>query len=1075
MSQWEERLVHFQYLQELLEDRRVLVVGIGNGRGVDLLAGIARQVLVVDPRPEMIDRCMQTYSWTNVEMVAGDPDGPISRDDAFDVVIVPELERWVTRGALLPEIRRVLSPDGLVVFCVRSGDRDDHGGMAYADLDEYLAQSFEHVRMLGAIPFQGHIVADFDPDDELDPQLDCSLVEEDEEPDSYLAICSNEPIPSPGYSVLQVPGPSLGGPLPLSDRTRSSVEAWADSDDGPMQSQAMLERLLQRESARVELLEERLEQSRVRFEEASARAMEASGKLEAEHHRAELSEQGRVEWQGAAAEHRKRAEAAERRCDALLIRAEQGAAELSSLHQRMAELQGLRQADQWHIDELTGRLRQTEGRIPAASQDEGHAGGVELQQASARIAELEQQLAAAGGGDAEARGAAAVEQLTAAQEQIQHLEQEGARQLEEKAELEKELMKSESRVEEHTRRATNAESKIVEMEVRLKRTTSEAATLSKWAEELRDELAESQGKSKVIPVTPEPEVAALRNDLREAAERITTLEGRCDRLMAEADQLKGQLADREHRLKEALRAAGADVQIEVQELRAQVKAIPQLRERASQAERDVVRVATELRDAEQALTELQQSRQDLADLRHRVKDVDAASEELEQLRAEEARRREVEAELGRLQEQLDAARIELARRQDEARGGLPKEAGWEEWEDEDEQTVEVEHFVSPDLDDPIEVDEDEEPEDRWDRDERARVVERQIEALLEGAALHREEMERLQAQAAEMNALVEELQRERRDAEQQLVTCQQRCSEDQQTQQQVRDENLRLGRDLARVQGELQRCQEELGAATSLGVGPALSAVETVETPEELQEDYEREVRARRRLQEDLEARLAELDEMRKEVRDKDRAFDRLRTEDTEQRAELRELRRQVRDLERKAAAYLDEASDRAARVEQLEGDLSVDVPSEGAGQLDEQLARALERQRQLELQIEADRRLRDESQQEIERRQAAVETLQDQLADAGKTTEGLQDELGRCRGGAASLEQRLERALEERDQQEEELRSGGQALATCKEQAGALEQQLAERKERIGELKRSVDQERRLVRALRRAADEGT
>lgn len=92
---------------------------------------------------------------------------------------------------------------------------------------------------------------------------------------------------------------------------------------------------------------------------------------------------------------KERAEGAERRADGLLARLDQDAAELSRLHQRLAEVQGLRQADQWRMDELTGRLRETEGRkfeakdrTPISDVDKA------LAVARARIEELERQLAA---------------------------------------------------------------------------------------------------------------------------------------------------------------------------------------------------------------------------------------------------------------------------------------------------------------------------------------------------------------------------------------------------------------------------------------------------------------------------------------------------------------------------------------------------------------------------------------------------------------------------------------------------------------------------------------------------------
>ncbi|MCC6750728.1 MAG: methyltransferase domain-containing protein [Deltaproteobacteria bacterium] len=939
-EQWVQRLVRYQYIESLLFDRRVLEIGCGSGRGADFLASRAAQVVGLDTSSVLLGRARGLYAHANVEFVVGEPDRLVLPDESFDVVLVPELERWITRGSLMPEIRRVLAREGVALFAVPSAESGYAHAMDYGDLVEFLSQAFANVRLLGEIPFAGTIVADYQPeDDELDPALDCTLVEEDEPPTHYLALCSDRPLRPLGYGLLQVPAlatdrrqfehlaeeldrtrqrlgqaeeaarraqaHALRPPLPAGMRTqaeevdagaraeleaevsrlreelaeaeRRGLEASTESrqeltavrrllrekedlaaqlggelesaraalaelrtqvrqrptaetavsgsraselgvltrDAVPGQLQALQkwaeswEGRLERERQRAEALESRLEQERNRSDAERTRAqtaaessLEARARAEAERARAEAAEHLVKEARALADQHRQRAEGAERRCDTLVGRIEQEAAELSRLHQRLAELQGMRQADQWRIDELTGRVKEAEARAGAGApprpfkqalteSDGAVATQVAVEaksKAEARVAGLERDLERARAEAASARKelAAAEERLLEAQGALTKLTEELDGQAPKIAELEKNLMRSESRVVEASRRATNSESKIVQMEVRLKRSEAEAATLSKWAEQLREELKEAQGKSTVRPATPEPEVQALRNDLAEARTRAAELEGRCDRLLAEVEQAGAALREKERELSEARRASDGTLLEEVRRLRTQATRVEELEAEVKRLQRDGrnARQAEErLRDAEQAMAELRETKRELVELRERVRDVDGASEELEQLRLDAERHKRDVKELERLARELQAARAEVTRlEQAAARGG-----------------------AAPVGRAPVEA----------EANELLRVRQHQLEALLEGAALHRDEAERLAARLAELNSLCDELKDEREELARQLEQCRRTSAAYQQQADGARRELTELGRELARTQGELKRYKGEPQPARS--------------------------------------------------------------------------------------------------------------------------------------------------------------------------------------------------------------------------------------------------------------------
>ncbi|MBW2734222.1 MAG: methyltransferase domain-containing protein [Deltaproteobacteria bacterium] len=218
-------MVIYQYLEPLLAGKRVLEVGCGTGQGAEHVAHFAQEVLGIDDVSLAIAHARHANGHPNLQYAVGEPDRLDVPAQTFDVVLLPELQRWVTRGGLVPELRRVLVPGGLMVLATPSADIDeDAHGMAYQDLTEYLGQVFGHVRLFGEIPFIGTIMADFAPDEELEPTFDCSLVEEDEPPHTYLALCSDKPVPAIGYTVVQVPAPQV--------EDAASAERLEDELDG---------------------------------------------------------------------------------------------------------------------------------------------------------------------------------------------------------------------------------------------------------------------------------------------------------------------------------------------------------------------------------------------------------------------------------------------------------------------------------------------------------------------------------------------------------------------------------------------------------------------------------------------------------------------------------------------------------------------------------------------------------------------------------------------------------------------------------------------------------------------------
>lgn len=323
------RLVSYQYFQAFITGRRVLELGRGDAVSTTWLIERAARVTTQD-------LCLELGSL------------PLE-DDLADVVLVPELGDWVGWSPLLTELTRVLAPEGVVLLSVPSGDLIPGEGLTFEELGSLLEAGFAEVRLLGQIPFRGFTVADFQPGEEqLEPALDCSLVDEDQPPHRYLALASAMPLEPQPYEVIQVPSGGAEG------ADRESPEA--------------LRARLDRERARAET--ERL--------------------------RAQAAERALGEAQASAQQRARRADTAERRGDSLMSRLEQGAAELVGLHQRLADVQAQAQADRWRVDELSGLAQQLQQQLDERGEpeeQEGRAAGQleelkrALQEAEARVAE----------------------------------------------------------------------------------------------------------------------------------------------------------------------------------------------------------------------------------------------------------------------------------------------------------------------------------------------------------------------------------------------------------------------------------------------------------------------------------------------------------------------------------------------------------------------------------------------------------------------------------------------------------------------------------------------------------------
>lgn len=115
---WFQRhLVAYRHVLPLVEGKRVLDLGCGEGYGVDLLATRAREAMGADLAPEAVFHARRTYVRPNLRFLYMDIYHLGLEDDSFDVVCsLQVIEHMHEPGGFMREAMRVLKPGGLCII-----------------------------------------------------------------------------------------------------------------------------------------------------------------------------------------------------------------------------------------------------------------------------------------------------------------------------------------------------------------------------------------------------------------------------------------------------------------------------------------------------------------------------------------------------------------------------------------------------------------------------------------------------------------------------------------------------------------------------------------------------------------------------------------------------------------------------------------------------------------------------------------------------------------------------------------------------------------------------------------------
>lgn len=119
---WKMVCCRYRVAGEFAAGKRVLEVGCGTGRGLKYLAGSAARMVGGDYSEENLQHARKQYG-SRMDLLLLDARGLPFADGTFDLIMSMEVLQYLPQlDAFLGESRRVLSAEGILVFCMPNPD-----------------------------------------------------------------------------------------------------------------------------------------------------------------------------------------------------------------------------------------------------------------------------------------------------------------------------------------------------------------------------------------------------------------------------------------------------------------------------------------------------------------------------------------------------------------------------------------------------------------------------------------------------------------------------------------------------------------------------------------------------------------------------------------------------------------------------------------------------------------------------------------------------------------------------------------------------------------------------------------
>lgn len=197
----------------------------------------------------------------------------------FDLAIVEDLGKVSTRLDLLSALRNALGSRGIAALVARTtpaaGGPAEPGTLDYTKLYDACATYFEHVKMVGKLPFTGTLLCELGLDAEPEVSVDTELAQLPA-PSTLVALVSQRPIEVDEYAIFAHPLAEAKAPL------QSPVDA-AELSRLTLQNQVLQAQLLEAKEARAQAsgLQRELESAIASTATARREALDLRNALEA--------------------------------------------------------------------------------------------------------------------------------------------------------------------------------------------------------------------------------------------------------------------------------------------------------------------------------------------------------------------------------------------------------------------------------------------------------------------------------------------------------------------------------------------------------------------------------------------------------------------------------------------------------------------------------------------------------------------------------------------------------------------------------------------------------------------------
>jgi SAM-dependent methyltransferase len=213
-----EHFHRYLWAARLLDARRVLDLGSGEGYGAAILASRSTEVLGVDIDEQAVEHANANYARPGLRFErASALDLSGLADGSFDAVVAFEMiEHVADHGRVMDEIGRVLAPDGMLVISTPDKDRYSRASgqvnafhereLTFDEFVELLGSRYEHVAIWGQRTINGSYLSAIGPVQESSSPAGADFfvsagedgleVVEEPEPLFYVAVASRGALPA---------------------------------------------------------------------------------------------------------------------------------------------------------------------------------------------------------------------------------------------------------------------------------------------------------------------------------------------------------------------------------------------------------------------------------------------------------------------------------------------------------------------------------------------------------------------------------------------------------------------------------------------------------------------------------------------------------------------------------------------------------------------------------------------------------------------------------------------------------------------------------------------------------------